>query len=82
MAYIYEDYCTNEKTADAMMKMYELGPEGRDKIGKKARAYVQSEFNLKDTIDRWDETLTDLIENWRKNKGNERTWKIKELKSS
>ena len=80
--YIYEDYCTNEKTADAMMKMYELGPEGRDKIGKKARAYVQSEFNLKDTIDRWDETLTDLIENWRKNKGNERTWKIKELKSS
>tara|TARA_R110000803_G_scaffold36616_7_gene78687 strand:+ start:5250 stop:6512 length:1263 start_codon:yes stop_codon:yes gene_type:complete len=80
--YIYEDYCTNEKTADAMMKMYELGPEGRDKIGKKARAYVQSEFNLKNTIDRWDETLTDLIENWRKNKGNERTWKIKELKSS
>jgi glycosyltransferase involved in cell wall biosynthesis len=80
--YIYEDYCTNEKTADAMMKMYELGPEGRDKIGKKARAYVQSEFNLKNTIDRWDETLTDLIENWRKNKGNERNWKIKELKSS
>jgi len=80
--YIYEDYCSNEKTINAIMKMYELGPAGRKDLGDKARSYVLSEFNLNDTIDRWDETLANLIEDWRENKRNEKTWKIKEIKGS
>ena len=66
--YIYEDYCSIEKTAEAFMKMYELGPEGRKKLGEKAKNYVESEFVLQKTIDQWDEKLTELIDKWRKDK--------------
>ena len=66
--YIYEDYCTNEKTADAIMKMYDLGPEGREKLGQKARDYVLSEFALDKTIDLWDDTLTQLVDDWENNR--------------
>ena len=65
--YIYEDYCSVETIADRMMKMYELGPEGREALGKKAQEYAFSEFALDDTISKWDKTLTDLTENWKKN---------------
>ena len=63
--YIYEDYCSVEAIADRLMKMYELGPEGREKLGKKAQDYAFSEFALENTVAKWDQTLTELIENWR-----------------
>lgn len=63
--YIYEDYCSVETIADRMMKMYELGPEGREKLGKKAQKYAYSEFAMEDVVKRWDETLTELTENWK-----------------
>jgi glycosyltransferase involved in cell wall biosynthesis len=66
--YIYEDYCSNEKTAAAYMKLYELGPEGRDKLGEKARQYALSEFNLQDTIEKWHQTMWNLSEEWKSNK--------------
>jgi glycosyltransferase involved in cell wall biosynthesis len=63
--YIYEDYCTNRATADAIMKLYNLGPDARKALGEKARAYVLSEFNLEKTIKDWHETLSASIETWR-----------------
>ncbi len=63
--YIYEDYCSVETIADRLMKMYELGPEGRKELGQKAQDYAFSEFALEDTVRRWDETLTELTENWK-----------------
>ena len=63
--YIYEDYCSNETTAKGIMKLYELSPDEREKLSKKVLEYVDSEFNLKDIISSWDETLTELHENWR-----------------
>jgi len=78
--YIYEDYCTNEKTAEALMKMFELGPEGRKALGQKAKDYVKSEFSLDTTISEWDRTLTELVENWEKDKSSVyKPWRIKEL---
>jgi len=65
--YIYEDYCSVATIADRLMKMYELGPEGRAKLGKKAQDYAFSEFALSDVVAKWDQTLTDLVNNWRKN---------------
>ena len=65
--YIYEDYVSVETIADRMMKMYELGPEGREKLGNKALRYARSEFALENTVKRWDETLTELAQNWKKN---------------
>ena len=65
--YIYEDYVDNTDVANALTKIYKLSPEERKALGQKARDYVLSEFNFQNTIDKWDETLTDLIENWKKN---------------
>ncbi len=63
--YIYEDYCTNEKTAEAYMKLYEMGPAGRADLGEKARQYALSEFNLQDTVEKWHQSLWDLSETWK-----------------
>ena len=63
--YIYEDYVSVETIADALMKMYRMGPEKRKELGEKARQYVSSEFGHQKTVDLWDETLTDLVDNWK-----------------
>lgn len=63
--YIYEDYCTNQTTAEGILKLYEMGHEKRREIGRKAREYALSEFSLQKSIDDWDKTLTELIETWR-----------------
>lgn len=65
--YIYEDYTKIENTSAAIMKMYEMGPDKREKLGEKARQYVLSEFKLKDTIDMWHNTMKDTIEDFDKN---------------
>ncbi len=62
--YIYEDHVNNENVADAFMRMYELGPKERQRIGKKAREYALSEFNLQSTVDTWHKTLMDTMKNW------------------
>jgi glycosyltransferase involved in cell wall biosynthesis len=81
--YIYEDYCTNENTAAALMKMYEAGPEGRQKLGQKSRDYVKSEFSIDTTIDLWDETLTQLINDWKNNREKIYTpWRMKEMRGA
>jgi len=81
--YIYEDYCTNENTAAALMKMYEAGPEGRQKLGQKSRDYVKSEFALDTTIELWDKTLTQLIDDWKNNREKIYTpWRMKEMRGA
>jgi len=74
--YIYEDYCSAETTANAILKLYEMSPEEREALGQKARNYALSEFSLQSTIDEWDRTLTDLTENW---KSLSSKWSIKEM---
>ena len=74
--YIYEDYCSAQEVANALMKMYEMPKEEREALGEKARGYVQSEFALQDTIDQWDDTLLELVQNWRKRY---KPWSIKEF---
>lgn len=77
--YIYEDYCSVEDLAEAFMKMYEEGPEGRERIGKKAREYVLSEFNIDNTIDMWHNTLLNLISDWKQKKRRSTRFEIKEV---
>ena len=74
--FIYEDYCSASSTANALSKLYEMSPEERDTLGAKARNYALSQFNLQNTIDDWDRTLTDLTENW---KNNSKSWEVKEI---
>lgn len=64
--YIYEDYVSNETIASAMLKLFEIGRESRIELGKKALAHVERDYNIKDLIKNWDETLTNLVTNWKK----------------
>lgn len=64
--YIYEDYVSNETIAKAMMKIYELGSDGRKELGKKCIAHVERDYNIESLIKEWDRTLTDLTLNWKK----------------
>ena len=74
--FIYEDYVSSKTISNAIMKMYEFGPEKRKELGQKARDYVFSEFNIKNMINDWDRTLKDTIQNWRKRY---KPWECREL---
>tara|TARA_Y100000310_G_scaffold343167_1_gene449608 strand:+ start:8417 stop:9661 length:1245 start_codon:yes stop_codon:yes gene_type:complete len=63
--YIYEDYVSADTIASAIMRLYELGPEGRSKLGNKAREYAQSEFSFQKTVDLWHETMSRTISTWK-----------------
>lgn len=62
--YIYEDHVANEDVANAIVALYDMSPEERAKLGQKARDYTLSEFDLKTTIRRWDETLSKTIKDF------------------
>ena len=71
---------TNEKTAEAIMSLYEIGPEERSKVGQKARDYVLSEFSLEKTIDLWDKSMLDLLDKWENNRESVyKSWRMKVL---
>ncbi len=74
--YIYEDYVTNETVAKALMQMYEYGPEKRKELGKKAQSYAHYEFDLNNTISKWDETLWDTMKTW---KDKRKSWTCQKL---
>ncbi len=75
--YIYEDYVNNSTVASAIMKMYELGVDGRKQLGLKAKNYVAAEFNQQRTIDAWHDTLNKLIDDWKS--GNRKNWSVTTL---
>lgn len=72
--YIYEDYVTNETVAEGILRLYDLGPDGRKKVGENAREYALSEFGMQKTVDAWHDSLTSLIENWKSKKNN--NWRV------
>jgi len=63
--YIYEDYVSSEKTAQAVMQIYELTDLERAKLSSKVYEYAHSEFSFNKTIDGWHETASNLIRDWR-----------------
>lgn len=78
--YIYEDYVSNQTVAAALLKMYEMGPVERARLGAKAREYVKSEFNLQKTVTDWHETLSKTIDDWKRDKSSiYRPWEIRTL---
>ena len=66
--YIYEDYCSVEDAAEAIHKIYSMPSSEREALGEKARQYVQSEFAIQDTIDKWHDSLSKLIQDWKAGK--------------
>lgn len=74
--YIFEDMVSNETIANAMTKLYELGPDGRHELGQKAKQYALSEFGYQKTIDLWNDTMVKTIQEFPFKKKN---YKIMEL---
>jgi len=70
--YIYEDYVSNQTVADGIEKLYRMGPDGRKKLGNKAREYVMSEFNYQNVIDSWHNSLNKMLAEWKPMKN---SWK-------
>jgi len=64
--FIYEDYVSVETVSEAILKMYKMSKEDRDKLGQKCIDYVHSEFNFTKTVDMWHETLLETINKWKK----------------
>lgn len=66
--YITNDYVSNEKVTDGLMRMFELGEEGRREIGVRSRAHALRDYDLSTMIDTWDRTLWDAIDTWKTKK--------------
>jgi glycosyltransferase involved in cell wall biosynthesis len=78
--YIFEDHVKPECVADAIMKMYEMGPGARAALGQKAHEYVKFEFDMTRTINDWDRTMSAKIEEWKSDKSSVyRPWEVIKL---
>jgi glycosyltransferase involved in cell wall biosynthesis len=75
--YILEDFVSNETFANALMQMYDFGPEKREEIGKRAREHALKDYNIDDLVQQWDASLTDVITRWRNEK--KKKWNVTEL---
>ena len=64
--YIFEDYVSQDKIADAIKKIYDMDNTKRQNLGKKARKYVLENFKYEKTVKEWDKSLENTINNWRK----------------
>ena len=63
--YIFEDFISHETLSNAFMKMYEMGPEARAELGKKAMAHAHKDYDMQTVISEWDRTLTECINTWK-----------------
>ena len=60
--WIYEDRLNGNEVVDAMVKMYELGDEGRRAWGLKGQAYVEKTYNFDKYAETWDDLIMRLHE--------------------
>ncbi len=74
--YIYEDYVSHETVSKAFMKMYEMGPVEREKLGLKAMDHAHKDYDLPTIVNRWDETMSETIKTWREK---HKSWVKEEL---
>jgi len=75
--YIYEDFISHETLRDAFVKMYDMGPEEREKLGLKAMQRVRKEYDLNKMVSDWDDSLQKIIDKW--NNDRDPSWKVEEL---
>jgi glycosyltransferase involved in cell wall biosynthesis len=75
--FIFEDYVSCDSVANGIMKLYEKEKFELEEIGKRAKNYVESEFNHQKMIDDWDKTLVETIEKWKISKN--KRWRLAEV---
>lgn len=63
--YIFEDFCTEEQVANALMAIFELTPDEKQILKQKVLDYCEFEFNYEKMIETWDRTMLQTIENFK-----------------
>lgn len=63
--YIFEEYVSCEKVADALLNFYNYSPEHKKDLSRKVENYVKEEFNHQKTIDLWHESFKKTINNFK-----------------
>jgi glycosyltransferase involved in cell wall biosynthesis len=79
--WIYEDRLNKEDVVNAMLKMYNMSEEEREKLGKLARENVLKNFSFEKHNQRWPELMTEIYEkygSWETRRGY-KTWEMKTL---
>jgi hypothetical protein len=80
--YIYEDFFTHEQLRDAFIKVYNLKPEEKLALKEQLIDYVDHEFNFEKVIHDWDTTLTSTIENFKKDRAEQKgTWTLQSIET-
>lgn len=73
--YIVEDVTKHEDVADAYWKLYEMGQDKREELGKKARGHALKHYDINRMVGDWDRTLTQTIDDWKAGKlPNNKRW--------
>jgi len=75
--YIYEDFVSHGTVTAAFMRMYEMGPEERERIGTRASVRAREDYNLERVVSQWDSSLESTIEKFRS--GGTEKWKVTEI---
>jgi glycosyltransferase involved in cell wall biosynthesis len=77
--FIYEDRLNEKQVVDALVKMYEYGPEKRVELGKAAREHVLKNYNFENFTQQWEKIITDTHEkhgSWDTRK-NYKSWELR-----
>ena len=60
--FIYEDRLNGPEVVQALVDLYEMGPEKRSELGAAGRKWTQTQFNFETFVDRWDKLFTQINE--------------------
>ena len=79
--WIYEDRCSKEDFIDALVKIYEMSPAEREKLGARGRDHVLNNYSMEKYVTLWDKTLTRVVDqygSWN-NRKNYKSWKLRKF---
>lgn len=63
--FIYDDHVNYKDVAEGLMTVFEYTPEKKEEISRRAKEYVDYEFNYDYVISEWDRTASETIDNWK-----------------
>jgi len=79
--FIYEDRLEQKQVVDALMMMYEYGPEKRSELGKLGREHVLTNYNFENFAKQWEKIMVDTHKkhgSWKTRK-NYKSWELRAL---
>lgn len=79
--FIYEDRLNGQDVAEAMLKMYNMSSEERNKLGTAGRAHVTKNYNFQDYKKKWADLMLNIHEqygSW-ENRKNYKSWELSEV---